>query len=353
MIKILVLSAGDCTGINFTKSLSLLGNKYYIIATDTNVYRLQHVYGDEKYLLPENVSEESEYVEALVKIIKRSKPDFIYAADTNFELYMLSKYRGVISEYCKFFLPSPESSNIYENKWLTYQCLKTAGIVVPETLMINSEEDIHNAIDKFGKIWLRAIEGSGGFGSIPTSDPQLGIAWVKKYNGWGKFTAAEVLTSRTATWIGIWWKGELIVCQSRKRLYWEYGNLSPSGVTGITGAQTTCNDIELHDIALRSIESVKHDPHGIVSVDFTYDSNGVANPTEIQASRFYSSIYFLSKAGLNLPDRYVELGYSGNIGESGIISPLPNDLLWLKAVDCAPILTTVKDLAEIRKSFVL
>jgi predicted ATP-grasp superfamily ATP-dependent carboligase len=353
MIKILVLSAGDCTGINFTKSLSLLKEKYYIIATDTNVYRLQHVQSDEKYLLPDNSSSDDEYFNALLRVVHKSQPDFIYAADTNYELYMLSKYRDSLPSYCKYFLPSQAACEIYEDKWQTYQYLRSAGITVPETIIINTEKDIYDAIERFGKIWIRAISGSGGFGSIPTSDPQLGISWVRKYNGWGNFSAAEILTARTATWIGIWWNGELIVCQSRKRLYWEYGNLSPSGVTGITGAQVTCNDKDIHDIALRSILSTGHPPHGIVSVDFAYDGQGIPNPTEIQASRFYSSIYFLSKAGLNLPDKYVELGVTGHTLERGVVSPLPNDLLWLKAVDCSPILTSVNDLAEIRKTLVV
>lgn len=347
-IRILVLSAGDGTGINFCNSLKLIDNKYHVIGVDTNIYRIHYATADEKFLLPDPNKEE--YWPSLLKLIKLTAPDFIYASDTNKELEQLSNRRDEVP--ISMFLPPKPAIAIYEDKWLSYQYFKANGIKVPETLLINEEKDINYAIGQFGNIWLRSTHGSGGNGSISTNDPLLAKAWINRYNGWGHFTAAEVLTKTMATWIGLWINGRLAVCQGRYRLHWEYSNLSPSGVTGITGAQSTTSNALIHEIALKAIHSIPHRPHGIVSVDFTFDSNGIPNPTEIQASRFYSSIYFLAKAGLNFPDIYVEMGLTGNLPYlEPLEHPLTDDLVWLKTIDFTPKLITLDEIAKNERNY--
>ena len=347
-LRILVLSAGDGAGINFCNSLKLCEGKYHIIGSDTNIYRLHYATADEKFLLPS--VDKGEYWSTLILLIDKTKPDFIYAADTNKELELLSERREEI--FVPFFLPPKEAVNIYENKWQSYLFFKNAGLIVPETILITEPKDIDYAINKLGSIWLRAIRGSGGNGSLPTNDPMMAKAWVSRYNGWGNFTAATVLSKKMATWIGIWQNGELVVCQGRKRLHWEYANLSPSGVTGITGAQSTTSDPILQKVAIDAISSIPIRPHGIVSVDMTYDNSDIPNPTEIQASRFYSSIYFLAKAGFNLPDIYVTIALTGVIPTHvKRLNPLPDDLVWLKAVDFMPKLITLNELIKSEKEY--
>ena len=341
LIRILVLSSGDGTGINFCNSLKLIDKKYYIIGTDTNIYRIHYATADEYYLLPDPNS--NEYWPTLLKLIRKTKPDFIYASDTNKELMLLSNRREEIST--SLFLPTKSAVSIYEDKWQSYKCFQAAGIKVPQTILISQKSDIDKSIRQFGNIWLRSTYGSGGYGSISTNDPILAEAWVNRYNGWGHFTAAEVLSKRMATWIGLWINGKLVVCQGRYRLHWEYANLAPSGVTGITGAQSTTSNPLIHKIALEAIHSIPHAPHGIVSVDFTYDSDGIPNPTEIQASRFYSSIYFLSKAGINFPDIYVTIGLTGEMPYlPNREHPLADNLVWLKTIDFPPKLTTLEEI---------
>lgn len=340
-VKVLVLSAGDGAGINFCNSLKLEGDRYHVIGTDTNMFRLEYATADERYLLPD--PESDTYWESLTRLVQKTSPDFIYAADTNKELELLSARRAQLPG--TIFLPPKAAVEVYENKWDTYKYFERAGLAVPETVLIERPSDVDEAVERFGRVWLRAIRGSGGKGSIPTDDPTMAKAWIDRHNGWGNFTAARVLTKKMATWIGLWHEGSLVVCQGRRRLHWEYGALSPSGVTGITGAQTTTSDSTLHHVALAAIGSIPFKPHGIVSVDMTYDENGIPNPTEIQASRFYSSIFFLARAGLNLPHLYVQLGLHGTLPAlSRTEHPLEDDLLWLKAVDALPQLTTLSAL---------
>ena len=349
--RILILSATDGSGgVDFCKSLRLCGDKYHIIASDTNVYRLHNAlpFADEHLLLPDiGQVGEDRYWEALLRAARGVRPDFVYAADTNRELALFSRRREEIP--IRHFLPHKDAVQIYEDKWLTWQFLKQSGITVPDTILINERQDLQRAIETFGEVWLRAREGSGGRGSVPTRSLDFAIQWIQHNRGWGEFTAAQRLTSRMATWIGVWRNGNLIASQARNRLHWDYSHLSPSGVSGITGAQSTTSDPEIQRVAIGAIKAIPYEPHGIVSVDLTYDSDGRPNPTEIQACRFYSSIYFLARAGLNLPSIYIDVGL-GDDGEDlrARVRPLRDGLVWLKTVGCAEQLTTLGEI-ELRR----
>lgn len=147
----------------------------------------------------------------------------------------------------KYIIPYANEDNYkYEllieicvSKFKSWMAFKSAGIQVPENFFIYSESDLQRAFkelgDSNGTIWLReeAMAG-GGAGSIPTNDYEMARAWIKRYDGWGKFIAAQMLGSHTITWLSIWYEGELIVAQTRKRTGWVHGNRSASGVTGVT-----------------------------------------------------------------------------------------------------------------------
>jgi Predicted ATP-grasp enzyme len=339
--KIVVTNAGRGAAINFCRSIRLSPEPIEIIGLEQSKYSIQNAEADKKILCPSVTSEH--YFDFLKYVIDETKADFLYPSKTNDELWLISKRRHELN--IKTFLPDDNAIRLYEDKFKTYELLRNAGIKVPETMLISNESDIEKALSKFPKgIWLRAIKGCGGKGSIPTDSFSMAREWINRFNGWSNFTASEILSDKTATWSGLWKDGELIVSQIRKRLYWEFSYLSPSGVTGITGAQVTEEDPLIDDLAIKSIKAITDKPHGIVSVDFTYDFSGIPNPTEIQASRFYTSSYFMAKAGLNLPYLLVKIALGEEIPKyEKKFSPLENGLVWIKYVDCEPILTTTRE----------
>lgn len=343
MKKIIVTNAGRSTAINFCRSLRLAPEKYEIIGLEQSKYSILNAEVDQKILCPSGDSEY--YLPFLKDVIKNTKADLLYPSKTNEELWLISRERNNLG--IKTFLPEDDVIQIFEDKFATNDYLKRTGIKVPETFLINNENDLKKAFEilKNG-VWLRAVKGCGGKGSMPTKSFDMAKAWIDRFNGWGCFTASERLTDKTATWTGIWKDGNLVVSQIRKRLYWEYSYLAPSGVTGITGAQVTAKDKIIDEIALKSIFAITGKPHGIVSVDFTYDYDGLPNPTEIQASRFYTSTYFLAKAGLNLPYIFIKLAFDEKIEEfEEKFSPLEEGLLWVKYVDCLPQLSSVQEVS--------
>ena len=189
--------------------------------------------------------------------------------------------------------------------------------------------------------------GGGGIGALPTNDFEMARAWIKRHNGWGHFIAAQLLSSSTITWLSIWYEGKLIVAQTRKRIGWVHGNRSASGVTGVTKVGVTYSDENVSKIAERAIRAVAKSPHGIFGVDMTYDKDDIPNPTEINVSRFFTTIYFFTKAGLNMPVIFKNLGiYGEKPNFKKRINPLPDDLLWIRGMDTEPILTTKDELEK-------
>jgi carbamoyl-phosphate synthase large subunit len=205
---------------------------------------------------------------------------------------------------------------------------------------------LKRAFDLYGEtIWVRAIEGAGGRGALSANNYEFAKIWIDRFNGWGEFTASELLTKDTVTWLSIWYHGELVVAQTRRRLSWNFSNRTLSGVTGITGVGETYSDGIVDKMSQDAILTMDAKPHGIFAVDMTYDKNGIPNPTEINIGRFFTTHYFFTKAGLNMPKIYCDIALDGIFPVQGKrINPLPDGLIWIRGMDVEPVLTTRSEL---------
>lgn len=339
MKKILVTGAGGSPAVNFTRSLRKAPESFYIIGIDANKYCLERAEVDEKYLVPK--ASDAMYIPFIKEIINETQPDLLHVQQSQ-EVPVISRYRDELG--CNVFLPKQKSVEICDNKMESFKCWKSAGLKVPETLLLESEGDIDIAFERLGgKVWVRAVVGSGGKGAAPVTDPEWAKLWVTAHDGWGKFSAAECLTPNSVVWQSIWREGELVVAQGRKRIYWELGNRLLSGVTGITGAGYLVSDPTVDRIALDAILAIDKRPDGIWGVDLTYDELGIPNPTEINIGRFFTTHQFFTEAGLNMAYIYVKIGLGEELPNiSKRLNPLPSNLVWIRGVDFLPKLTTME-----------
>ena len=145
--------------------------------------------------------------------------------------------------------------------------------------------------------------------------------------------------------------GELVVAQTRRRRAWNFGDRTLSGVTGVTGVGETCSDPVVDRVALDAVSTIDQRPHGIFAVDMTLDRDGFPNPTEINIGRFFTTVYFFTKAGLNMPEIYVNIALDNEFPSlDRTMNPLPDGLIWIRGMDVEPVLATVKDLEALEKS---
>ena len=73
----------------------------------------------------------------------------------------------------------------------------------------------------------------------------------------------------------------------------------------------------------------------------TYDKKGIANPTEINIGRFFTTVQFFKEAGLNMPEILKDIAIYNKFPKlDKKINPLKDDLLWLRCMDKEPMLIT-------------
>lgn len=340
MSKILIAGAGGAPSEGVINSLLKGKRKETVIGIGSEPTDLVLSQASKKLYIP--YANSPAYKERLLQILNSEKPDLVHFQN-DLEIFQASLFRNeILATGTKLYMPEHDVIDTCVHKYKSYLAFKTAGVLVPRNIMIDSEEDLREAFsvlgDDTGKIWLRAASiGGGGKGAIPTSDYALAKAWIDHYNGWGDFVAAEMLTPNTVTWLSIWYEGELVVAQSRERRGWTHGNRSISGVTGVTKVGITCENEQVTKIAIDSIKAVTSKPHGIFGVDMAYDRNGMPNPTEINISRFFTTVLFFTEAGLNMPEIFKNIVLYGEFPQlEKKINPLPNGLLWLRGMDVVP-----------------
>ncbi|MCH8849202.1 MAG: carboxylate--amine ligase [Chloroflexi bacterium] len=335
MKRILVTGAGGTAALNFTRSLRMAGEPFHLIGVDSNPHYLVRTETDEAHLVPR--ADDPEYLAIIRQVIDETGAELIFA-QPDVEIAVLSEHREELGT--RTFWPRRETVAVCQDKYGTYSLWNKAGLRVPDTKMLRVPADLKAFMEEHGDVWLRAVRGAAGKGSFHTSNLDQALAWIQFNGGWETFSAAEYLSPDSVTWQSIWNHGELVVAQSRRRLYWEFGDRAPSGITGITGAAVTVSDKQVDEISVHAIRAVDRQPHGIFSVDLTYDSEGVPNPTEINIGRFFTTHLFFTVAGLNMPDIAVRLAYGEPTPKlDKKVNPLPAGLLWVRGMDKDPVLT--------------
>ena len=350
MARIHIGGAGGAPSNNFIRSLRESRRRDYLIGASSVASDLFLADVDERHVVPYATA--PEYPDRLLALLSRTRPDFIHLQN-DFEVRAVSRIRERVEALgVRHYLPAPETVDTCVDKSRSYAAWSRAGIKVPRTLLLRGPDDLKRAFEALGPtVWVRAIEGGAGRGALPTDNFEFARIWIDRFGGWGSFTASKLLTERSVTWQSIWHEGELVVAQTRRRRSWNFGNRTLSGVTGITGVGETCSDPVIDRIALDSIAAVDARPHGIFSVDLTYDRGGMPNPTEINIGRFFTTHYFFTRAGLNFPEIYCDIALDGRFPAlERKLNPLPDGLVWIRGMDVPPVLTTAEELERLERS---
>lgn len=350
MKKIIIAGAGGTPSEGVIRSLLRSDIEIEVIGIGSEQSDLIMSSAKRKYLVP--YADESNYALELLKVLKKEKPDLIHFQNDS-EIFYASKIRDEIFETgTKLFMPKHSVVNTCVNKYQTYLKWKQEGIRVPKNILISNEDDLKTSFEQLsnsqGTLWLRSSSlCGGGKGALPTNSFELSKQWINHYQGWGDFIAAELLTPETVTWMSIWYEGDLVVAQTRKRNGWVHANRTLSGVTGVTKVGETYSDVKVDDISINSIKAIDNRPHGLYGVDLAYDFDGLPNPTEINISRFFTTILFFTSAGLNMPEIFINLALFGKLPIlDRTINPLDDGLMWLRGMDYQPQLITKERLDE-------
>lgn len=343
-MKILIAGAGGAPSEGVINSLLRCNKGDEIIGMGSDPTDLVLSSAEKKYVVP--YADAPDYEEKLLKLIDIEKPDLVHFQN-DLEIFEASKIRNkLLATGIKLFMPAHDVIDICVNKYKSYLKWENSSVRVPRNIFISDENDLRRSFkelgDDYGKIWLRASSiGGGGKGALPTNDFEFAKRWIDRYNGWGDFVAAEMLTPNTVTWLSIWFEGELIVAQTRAREGWTHGNRTLSGVTGVTKVGKTISNDKVTSVAFDAIKCIDSKPHGIYGVDMAYDNSGYPCPTEINISRFFTTVLFFTEAGLNMPKIFKDIVlYDEFPNLKNNVNPLKDGLLWMRGMDANPKLYT-------------
>lgn len=352
-MKVLLTSAGGRLSIGFTRGLKAAPEQISLTGVDADPYSLQRSEISERYLIPR--AKESSYIDTLNSVIDECGIDLV-TVQLEAELLTVSANRHLL--HAPVFLPRHETMVICDSKWETHSRLEAAGVPVPGSMHINNEADLEKAFERFGhNMWIRALNGTGGNGSMNATSLAEAKNWINLWNGWGNFMAAELLSKETSSWESVWNNGTLVACQVRKRLRWEFANLTISGVTGITGASETVTEPEVERVCKAAVLAVDPKPHGIMGVDVAFDANGTPKVTEINGGRFMSGgVILFAQHGFNFPYSAVKTAMQETVSDADIaINPFPDGMVCVRGVDVPPTITTReainRDIREARDRF--
>lgn len=326
MRTVLVLGAGGAAANGFGRAIEY---DHFVLGTNCSADDLELAVADERFLIPP--ATDKRWADEIRRLVRVENVDLVHA-QPDVEVEALSQIRRDVPT----FLPSHHAIRIFGDKWRANRYWVAAGIPQPRTFWIVFPDDLRKAMRLLGKVWLRSTTGAGGAGAIVTDDPVLAEKWIDRHQGWGMFTAAEVLSGPTVTWTSLWKHGELVACQGRRRLSWANAKNSPSGVSGSTGVGETYGSPVLDALAEKAIRAVDPEPHGLFGVDCVLTENGPV-PTEVNAGRFHTTVpEFFARAGFNIADLYVNVALGAEWRQQR--NPLPDGKRWIRGMDRSPVL---------------
>ena len=313
MKRVLLLGAGAPIANGTVACL----DRYRRIGANTNRDDLRFSACEENYLYEPGD-------EGLVRLIEHTKPDLIFPqADST--VAHVSRMRAAVRQFdCKVFLPRRDVVDTCLDKWLTYEKLFRVNVPVPQSSLPNKMWEL-----KSDRLHTRPRVGGGGRGSF-----QGGARAVQAFledGGRHDYMVAEFLPGPTVTYQGLFDTGKLVASQMRRRLAWTNDDRGSARIS------ETLTSPETQRVAERAIAAIDILPHGVYGVDMTLDYHRKPRVTEINIGRFFTTIDFFAKAGLNFPDLYCRVALGEEYERPGP-NPLAAGLQWHRQIDRGPVL---------------
>jgi glutathione synthase/RimK-type ligase-like ATP-grasp enzyme len=329
-------------------ALRLDHGQFWVAGADISPVRLHLSAADARMLIPRASS--PEYIDRLREIVDRHRIDVVHVQPDP-EVLVVGAARDDLGG-AQTFLPSQEALDVAADKAIFAVAMARAAVPTAESVAFEAFSEIADAVgallEHHERVWVRARRGAGSRASLPVSSSSQAEAWVKWWMAEkgmvaSDFMASEMLPGREFAYQSVWQDGALVVGQTRERVEYLYGFLSPSGQSSTPAVARTVRSPEIDDLAQRAILALDERPHGIYCADMKTATDGVVKVTEINAGRFFTTSNFFAHAGVNMPAMAMRAAMGETLAPLGS-SPLEPDLYWIRMVDMGFVLVHGSDL---------
>jgi carbamoyl-phosphate synthase large subunit len=320
--------------------------KYRIVGTDINEYHIHLSDCDVRYIVPEGTN--AFYLDVLKEVIEIEGVDFVHPQPDAEVLAIAGRKLEALT-----FLPSKHVIELCHDKFLTNYELKRAEVPVPESFLLITRQDAYDIMGHLGgPLWLRAVHGAGSKAALLVKSAEQANGWIDYWQnvkglGYRDFMLSEYLPGFDYAWTSLWKDGVLLCSQARRRIWYLYGFLSPSGTSSTPSVAVTVNNPKVNDAATRAVQAVDRKPNGVYCVDLKENTEGIPCVTEINAGRFFTTINFFAEAGLNFPYAYLQAAFGFELPKYEQYDNLPPGLFWVRMVDMGYKLMTQTEIDKV------
>ena len=333
---VLLTGAGGSASANVLDALRLSSRGYRVIGADASAVKLHLSHADLRVVIPR--PSDPAFPASLIALIAEHHIDVVHPQPDP-EVRAIGALRDHLN--AATYLPAQEALQLVADKSKFAAALAGAGVSVPESDVFDSLDDaggkVRDMLGRHERVWIRARVGAGARASLPVRTAEQALAWMawwssEKGMNATDFMASEMLPGREYAYQSVWQDGELVAGQTRERVEYLYGHLTPSGQTSTPSVARTVHALEVDALAQAAVSAVDARPQGVYCVDIKENASGCPCVTEINAGRFFTTSNFFAHAGLNMPDMLMRCAL-GERPERRGSSPLPPDLYWIRMVD--------------------
>lgn len=352
-MNILISGVGGPSPRSIARSLKegKFGKKVKLYGTDVNplAYGL---YENDLYEVTQLIpyAGKKGYWEAIEQMVKKYDISYAMVHPEHEVLAWSKRQEKGMPLPCKVIIPNLPLVNALIDKGVMSELLEGTDFIPPTALINPAALNFEKIAEKLGTpFWVRASAGSSGLGSLKVHSATELLNWISINPKVETFIASKYLPGRNLGCKLLYTNDELVRAAVGERVNYIMSKVAPSGITGNTAYGRFLNEPKLIEKAAAALEAISikiNTPkHGLFTVDFKEDENGLPFVTEINV-RMVAFNYSFAKAGANFSDDILQLMAEGSIDNRFINYTFKEGTIFLRDVDATPILLNENDLKK-------
>lgn len=354
MKTVLITGIGGLTPRSIAKRIRNNHPEYRILGCDINKKAIGFFIDgllDGYFVCPRCTS--SEYFPWLEELIQKEGIDYAFVQPESEIVQWCDYYDKNGKHPCPVFMGSTLLSASLKDKSIMAELLKGTDFI-PKTIKVTQInprfEDVEHEIGF--PCWIRATEGTGGFGSLVLNDISGYKSWLSINAKIPEFTVSEYLTGRHLANQMLYYNGEYVKGASLECVEYVMANTAPSRVTGNTHFGRFLNEDRINEFCDRCIKYLEKklgtSAHGILSFDLKEDKDGNLKVTEVNIRHMaYTGV--MAQIGFDLIEDTIKIMEDGNCDrvDRAPFYHFNKPYVFLRDVDIEPIILDSEEVFEL------
>lgn len=308
MHKVIVTDGLSRKSLSVVRSLGKL--KYHICVSGNSIFTTSFwsKYTKKRIILPSIKNKPLSFSKKFISFLSKNmnSKKFILFPMEDDTLNWLSENRDEVFKYANFIIPSKESLNIAQNKFLTLQFAKKLGISIPETIGSKSIKHFLKKINfitskyKANSYIVKPIRSSSSLGVVYLKGKTFSKSyWIRHWKKYGELIIQKRISHHGHS-IGV-----SVLFDNKSNCVASFVHLRLQQYPNSGGPSTSRMSIQNDNLVKKSIRLLKNlNWYGVAMIEWKIDpDNNEAMLMEVNP-RFWGSLELAVRSGVNFPSLY-------------------------------------------------